>query len=151
MVKARLPEPQTWDLKTETAHRRSYVPYGVGDGLGAQGSIPRKCSTGTTTLRPNHATHPSSMGHGRTGHLTAPHLLHCVNTGSPLRAALNRPAWRRSRHSSQTLTVMRQTAAGVRTVMAKTIRVTGTGTPADRVKGGAFAEYGNLHDDAWDR
>src|SRR4051812_5725447 len=27
------------------------------------------------------------MGHGRTRHLTAPHLPHCVNTGSPLRAA----------------------------------------------------------------
>jgi hypothetical protein len=35
--------------------------------------------------------------------------------------------------------------------MAETIRVTGTGTPADRVKGGAFAEYSNLQDEEWER
>jgi hypothetical protein len=35
--------------------------------------------------------------------------------------------------------------------MAETIRATGLGKPANRVKGDAFAEISNLHDDAWDR
>jgi len=39
---------------------------------------------------------------------------------------------------------MPETAAGSRTVMAETDRVTGWGTPADRVKGGAFADASNL-------
>ena len=41
----------------------------------------------------------------RTGHLTTSHLIDRVNTGSPKRA-LRRPAWRRSRHISQTPGVM---------------------------------------------
>ena len=48
---------------------------------------------------------------GRTDHLTTPHLTFRVNTGSPVRACLTRPVWRRSRHSSQTLGVTPETAA----------------------------------------
>jgi len=80
---------------------------------------------------------------GRTEHLPAPYLSVLVITGSPKRAALHRPAWRRSHHISQRLTVTRQTAAGLRTVMAETYRATGTGMPSNRVKGGASAR-GNL-------
>jgi len=39
---------------------------------------------------------------------------------------------------------MPETAAGLRTVMAETIRATGLGTPSNRVKGGAFAEDSNF-------
>ena len=67
---------------------------------------------------------------GRTRQLTAPHLLHCVNTGSPKRAALNGPAWRWSRHSSRMLWVTPVTAAATRTAVAETDRATGRGTPA---------------------
>jgi hypothetical protein len=102
-------------------------------------------------LEPDHATRPSSMGQSRTGHLTAPHLLHCVTTGSPKRAALHSPAWRRSHHSSQRPGVMPGTAAATRTVVAETNRATGSGKPASRAKGGAFAEFGNLQDDIGDR
>ena len=151
MVKARLPEPQTWDLKGVTTHLMVNVSYGAGDQLGPmiglEGSVTRKRSR----LHPNRATRLPSEGYGRTGHLTAPHLLYRVNTGSPKRAALNSPARRRSRHSSQRPGVTPGTAAGLRTAVAETDRATGRGTPASRVKGGAFAGFGNLQDDVWER
>src|SRR5689334_3021958 len=100
MVKARLPEPQTWVLKPEAAHRRVTCRLTQGKGH-VRRPFPWKRSIRVAASHPNRVTRPSLMGQGRTRHLTAPHLLHCVNTGSPKRAALNGPAWRRSRHSSQ--------------------------------------------------
>lgn len=89
---------------------------------------------------PTYATRPSQRGYGRTGHLTMSYLLNRVNTGSPKRAGFTSPAWRRSDRSSPMPGVMPGTAAGSRTIMAETGRVTGTGTPADRVKGHALVE-----------
>lgn len=90
------------------------------------------------TMHPAASLSPHRGSKGRTGHLTTPHLMKRVNTGSPTRAALSRPAWRRSHHISQTPRVMPWTAAKMRTDVAETNRATGRGTPAIRVKGGAF-------------
>jgi hypothetical protein len=94
----------------------------------------------------------------RTERLTTPHLVKRVNTGSPKRAALHSPAWRRSRHISQTLRVMPETVIPIHqlpthfssgpvnqgaegwTGMTETDRATGRGKSAIRVKGGAFAK-----------
>ncbi len=81
---------------------------------------------------------------GRTEHLTAPHLLDRVNTGSPKRAGFTSPAWRRSRHSSQTPEVTLGTASYGWTGMAETLRATGERRPATWVKGGASAEGSNF-------
>jgi len=143
-VKAGLPEPQTLGFESGSDTRMVNVSFGAGgrpnQSVGLNGSAIMIVSR----LHPNHATHPLSEGYGRTGHLTAPHLLYRVTTGSPKRAALHGPAWRRSRHSSQRPGVTPGTAAGRRTDMAETCRVTGTGTPSGRVKGGAFAEGSNF-------
>jgi len=127
------------------------VSYGAGGRLSAWPDLDGSAVMIVPRLHPNRATHLPSGGYGRTGHLNAPHLLYCVNTGSPKRAALNSPAWRRSRHSSQTPGAMPGTAAGLRTDVAETDRATGRGKPAIRVKGGAFAEFGNLQDGERDR
>jgi hypothetical protein len=134
MVKAKLPELQISGPEARQQHT---------DGLRAVRR--RACATndgarqGRGEIRESLPTQPRRPilleDKDRTEHLTASHLLDRVNTGSPKRAALNGPAWRRSRHNSQ----MPGTAAATRTIMAETIRATGLGTPADRVKGGAFA------------
>jgi hypothetical protein len=136
MVKAGLPEPQAWVLKPEAEHRRFTFRLMMGATQTRLVAL-RGYGRLRALSRPNHITRPLFMGYGRTRHLTAPHLLHCVNTGSPLRAALNSPAWRRSSHSSQTPGVMPWTAAATRTAVAETDRATGRGTPASRVKGNA--------------
>ncbi len=92
----------------------------------------------------SHAGHPASLGQGRTGHLYAPHLSDCVNTGSPKRAGFTSPAWRRSRHSSRTLGVMPETASHGWTRTGEIRRAIGGGNPSARVKGGALAGSGNL-------
>ena len=143
-MKAGLPEPQTWALKARTTHLMVNVSYGVGDRLNPLTDLDGSAIMIVSRLHPNRATHPLSEGYGRTGHLSAPHLLYRVTTGSPKRAALHGPAWRRSRHSSQRPGITPGTAAEMRTVMAETCRATGTGTPSGRVKGGAFAEDGNF-------
>ena len=141
MVKARLPEPQTWVLKRNAAHLMVNVSYGVGERLPRLVDLDGSARNAVSRLHPNRVTRPTLWGYGRTGHLNAPHLLHCVTTGSPKRAALNGPARRRSRHSSQRPGVTPGTAAGLRTAVAETDRATGRGTPASRVKGGAFVEF----------
>lgn len=84
---------------------------------------------------------PASRENDRKGHLTTPNLIGCVNTGSPKRACLTRPARRRSRHTSQMLGVTPETAPPKGTDMAETDRATGRGTPAIRVKDGTSAEF----------
>jgi len=142
MVNAKLREPQSRDLtKVMTQDGRRVIwhafvqccrmketdhPYG-------------------TRVGQTQPCHPAPIGgiKARTGHLTMPHLLTRVNTGSPKRAALHSPAWRRSRHSSQMPGVTPGTTAGSRTVMAETDWATSRGTSASWVKGGALAEdYG---------
>ena len=140
MVKATLPEPQTWVLEWEAAHVMVDVPFGVGGRSDFPVNLEGSATMEWPRFHPNRATRLPSGGYGRTGHLTAPHLLHRVNTGSPERAALHSPAWRRSRHSSRRPGVTPGTAAGSRTDVAETDRATGRGTPAIRVKGGASVE-----------
>lgn len=127
------------------------VSYGAGDRQGTRVISQGSADEVVLRIHPSRASHPSLKGYSRTGHLTAPNLHLCVITGSPKRAALHGPAWRRSRHSSQRPGVTSGTAAGLRTAVAETDRATGRGTPASRVKGGAFVEFGNPHDDAGDR
>jgi len=138
MVKAKLPELQILGHDVLQQHT---------DGLRAVRR--RVCDRrqiahqGRGEIREPHPTQPRRPilleDKDRTEHLTASYLLDRVNTGSPKRAALNGPAWRRSRHNSQTPGVMPGTTAVARTIMAETSRATGLGMPADRVKGGAFA------------
>jgi hypothetical protein len=144
MVKARLPEPQTLGFESRSDTQMVNVSFGAGDRRIPSAGLNGSAIMIVSRLHPNHATHPLSEGYGRTGHLNAPHLLYRVTTGSPKRAALHGPAWRRSRHSSQKPGVTPGTAAEGRTTMAETYRAIGTGTPSVRVKGGAFAEDGNF-------
>jgi len=138
-VKAKLPEPQTRNLKPVVAH--GWLTCDLAKEIGHHPRpISRKRTKVDSALQPNLAIHPSSRGYGRTGHLNASHLLFGVNTGSPKRAGFTSPARRRSRHSSRMPGVMPGTAAETRIVMAETRRATGSGMPSDKVKGGAFTE-----------
>ena len=136
-MKARLPEPQTRALKRRTAHLMVNVSYGAGDRKGHTSDLDGSAIIAVSRLHPDRATRPLSEGYGRAGHLNAPRLLYSVTAGSPKRAALNSPARRRSRHSSQRPGVTPGTAAGLRTAVAETDRATGRGTPASRGKGNA--------------
>jgi hypothetical protein len=138
-VKAGLPEPQTLGFESGSDTRMVNVSFGAGGRPNQSVGLNGSAIMFVSRLHPNHATHPLSEGYGRTGHLNAPHLLYRVTTGSPKRAALNSPAWRRSSHSSQRPGVTPGTAAGRRTAVAETDRATGRGTPANRVKGNASA------------
>jgi hypothetical protein len=144
MVKAKLPEPQTWDLKPGGGTLMVYVPYDAGDTEGRT-AVP---DCGRERILParysNCVTHPPQGGYGRTGHLTASHLLPSVTTGSPKRAALNGPAWRRSRHSTLRPGVTPGTAGHGRTGMGETDRATGRGSPSPRGKDGASTEDSNF-------
>src|SRR6185369_11609015 len=55
----------------------------------ALGLTLRKCSRGTAALRPNHATHPSLMGYGRTRHLEP--VMDLMRRHDLLRTAASRP------------------------------------------------------------
>ena len=142
-VKAKLPEPQTRALKPRMAYLMVNVLFGAGDRQNATVDLDGSVIMIVSRLHPDRATRPPSEGYGRTGRLTAPHLLCRVNAGSPQRAALHGPAGRRSRHSSRRPGVTPGTAAGSRTAVAEPDRATGRGTPAGRVKGGASAGIGS--------
>jgi len=136
MVNARLRKPQTSGL--EEGGRATTVAA-LSDANTTKLRIVATTSTDFLgTIQPAVSPNPRRGNKGRTGHLTTPHLMKCVNTGSPKRAALHRPAWRRSRHNSQMPEVMPWTAATTRTDVAETDRATGWRTPDIRVKGGAF-------------
>jgi hypothetical protein len=91
---------------------------------------------------PVNAACPSSRGlKGRTRRLSASYLHNRVNTGSPKRTVISWSAWRQSRHSSQMLEVMFETAILQGwTDGDESCRVTGSGIPTGRVKGGSDHE-----------
>lgn len=136
MVNARLRESQTSRL--EEGGRAPTVAALSDANATKLGSVAMTSTDFIGTMPPAVSLSPRRGNKGRTGHLTTPHLMNCVTTGSPKRAVLHRPAWRRSRHISQTPRVMPWTATTKWTDMAETDRATGWGTPAIRVKGGAF-------------
>ncbi len=139
MVKAGLPEAQTRrvgkirDVAAVDTSRRA---------IREMVEVPvRKGASRLSPLQPAERSSPCHGVNGRKGHLTTPHLIDRVTTGSPKRACLTRPVWRRSRHSSQTPGVMPRTATPKWTDTAETGRAIGRGTPAVWVKGGALAEF----------
>jgi hypothetical protein len=91
---------------------------------------------------PANAACPSLKGlKGRIRRLFASYLHNRVNAGSPKRTVMSRSAWRQSRHSSQTLEVMFETAILQGwTDGDESCRVTGSGIPTGRVKGGSDHE-----------
>lgn len=123
-VKAKLPEPQTWDLNPVALQRwlrwrRTTVAVtGV-----HRSTIQSRPPLPVGEPRSNEA--PSRIASHDYGH----HGI--VSAGY-----LHSPAWRRSRHSSQMPRVMPGTVATLRTVKVETNRETGEGMPADRVKDG---------------
>jgi hypothetical protein len=90
------------------------------------------------------ASHPASLDQGRKEHLNAPYLSDYVNMGSPKRAPLRCPAWRRSRHISQKLGVIPETASQGWTRKGEIRRAIGGGNPSTRVKGDTLVEFGKL-------
>jgi hypothetical protein len=136
MVNARLREPQTSGL--EEGGRATTVAALSDANATKLGSVATTSTESIGTMPPAVSPNPHQGNTGRTGHLTTSHLMKCVNTGSPKRAVLNRPAWRRSRHISQTPRVMPWTAATMRTDVTEIDRATDRGKSIIRVKGGAF-------------
>lgn len=136
MVNAILREPQTSGL--DEGERASTVTALSDAKAKKLGSLAMSSSDSIGTLHPAASPIPRRGNTGRTGHLPTLLLMKRVNTGSPKRAAFNRPAWRRSSHISQMPRVMPWTAAAMRTDVTETDRATDRGTAAIRVKGSAF-------------
>jgi hypothetical protein len=114
MVKAALPEPQfaaAYD-RSNVAERLTRHPGRKEDGALKSSSIGPLASAIRASARPAHPLYGGASE--RTRHLNTSHLSTRVITGCPAAGdgAIHRPVWARNRHSTQTLGVTSETAAG---------------------------------------
>lgn len=114
MVKAILPEPQF-----AAAYDRSSVAERLTRHIGWREDTTLKSSSHRQLARAvRESAHPAHPLYGgtseRTGHLSTSHLFICMTTGCPTAGPgeIRQPVWARSRHSTQTLGVTSETAAG---------------------------------------